>query len=132
MSPMKLQKMLFYTHGWHLATTGKPAIDDAFKVWPWGPVVEPLYHEVKQYGADRISEYIKDADDGRPFVVNPTYAQLYESVDIAWEKYIGIKATRLSAMTHEPGSPWDVAKRQGKTSIPNDMIQDYFVRLARR
>jgi uncharacterized phage-associated protein len=34
MSPMKAQKLLFYTHGWHLATTGEPAIDKNFELPP--------------------------------------------------------------------------------------------------
>ena len=132
MSPMKLQKMLFYTHGWHLATTGIPAIEDHFEVWQWGPVVGNLYHELKHFGASSVTEYLKDRSEDKPFVVNSYYKNLYESVDIAWEKYIGINATRLSAMTHEPGSPWDLARQESRTYIPNNLIQDYFVRLARQ
>lgn len=129
---MKLQKMLFYTHGWHLATTGSPAIDELFEAWQWGPVVGNLYHELKHFGSGAIYEYVKDRNSDKPFVVNDSFRSLYESVDIAWEKYIGINAPRLSAMTHEPGSPWDIAHKEGKTYIPNTSIQDYFVRLARQ
>ncbi|WEA24008.1 Panacea domain-containing protein [Rhizobium binxianense] len=131
-SPMKAQKLLFYTHGWHLATTGRPAIDNNFGVWQFGPVVPEIYHDLKQFGSGPITAYVKNSFEDKPFVVNPANSALYQSLDIAWEKYIGIPAVNLSAMTHEPGSPWDIAKRQGLSIIPNDLIREYFVRSASR
>ncbi|MDR6873534.1 putative phage-associated protein [Bosea sp. BE125] len=132
MSPMKAQKMLFYTHGWHLATTGLPAIDQPFEVWPYGPVVGVIYHDLKGYGGGMVSTYIPEGAGQPPLVVNRNRTDLYQSLDIAWEKYIGIPAVNLSAMTHEPGSPWDIAKSNGLAFIPNEMIRDYFVGLATR
>lgn len=129
-SPMKAQKILFYTHGWHLAITGTPAIDKHFAVWPYGPVVEEIYHDLKRFGSAPISAYVVEPGDEGPLVVNPSDRALYQSIDIAWEKYIGIPAVNLSAMTHEPGSPWDEAKRKGLSMIPDSMIRDYFVRSA--
>ncbi|EPE98632.1 Panacea domain-containing protein [Rhizobium grahamii] len=131
-SPMKAQKLLFYTHGWHLATTGHPAIEHNFDVWQFGPVVPDLYHDLKHFGSGPVSSYVKNPFEDKPFVVNPMKKALYESLDIAWEKYIGIPAVNLSAMTHEVGSPWDVARRQGLSTIPNALIRDYFVRSASR
>ena len=130
MSPMKMQKMLFFTHGWHLATTGMPAIDRPFEVWRYGPVVSEVYQALKGFGSDPITSYIKEPDGKTAFVVNPEFRDIYTSLDIAWEKYVGIPAVNLSAMTHEPGSPWDVARRSGASIIADDLIRGYFVRLA--
>jgi uncharacterized phage-associated protein len=130
-TPMKAQKLLFYTHGWHLATTGLPAINEPFEVWQWGPVVPRVYHDLKKFGGQPVSEYVKDMFADRPYVVNVACKSIYDAVDIAWEKYIGINGMRLSAMTHEPGSPWDIAKRNGENVIRDDLIRDYFVKLAR-
>ena len=136
MSPMKAQKLLFYTHGWHLATTGEPAIDKNFEVWPYGPVVGHIYQSLKSFGSGKITRYIAEyeplSQKEVAFVVNKTCAKLYEALDIAWEKYIGISAVSLSAMTHEPGSPWDTARNRGLTTIPNDLIREYFVGIARQ
>lgn len=129
-SPMKAQKLLFYTHGWHLATTGRPAIDMPFLVWPYGPVVSDVYHDLKKFGSGAVTSYITAPGEDRPYVINPDNKSLYESLDIAWEKYIGIPAVNLSAMTHEPGSPWDIARNRGMSQIPNELIRDYFVRTA--
>jgi hypothetical protein len=73
---------------------------------------------------------VKDLFADKPFVVNDSCKTFYDALDIAWEKYIGISGMRLSAMTHEPGSPWDIAKRQGESIIRDDIIREYFVRLA--
>jgi uncharacterized phage-associated protein len=132
MSPMKIQKMLFFTHGWHLATTGSPAVDQPFEVWQYGPVLSTIYHELKRFGSDPVTEYIKGYLEDKAYVVNSAETNLYRSVDIAWEKYIGIPAVNLSAMTHEPGSPWDIAMKRSLGQIPNDIIRDYFVRTATR
>lgn len=131
MTPMKAQKMLFYTNGWHLATVGTAAISDPFAVWQYGPVVSSLYHDLKHYGGGPITSYLKDYNEDKPFVVNSMCRDLYQSLDIAWEKYIGIDAITLSAMTHEPGGPWDIARKQGRSTIDNDLIREYFVRIAR-
>jgi uncharacterized phage-associated protein len=131
LSPMKLQKLLFYTQGWHLAITGTPAIDRPFSVWTYGPVVDEVYHDLKGYGSAPVSAYVISPGETQPYVVNPSATQLYQALDIAWEKYIGIPAVNLSAMTHEPGSPWERARTMGLPTIPNNMIRDYFIAAAR-
>lgn len=131
MTPMKAQKILFYTNGWHLATTGTAAVANHFEVWTYGPVIPIIYHDLKIFGHNPITSYLKNFGEETPFVVNPSCKQLYESLDIAWEKYIGISAIALSAMTHEPGGPWDIAKSRNESIISNEITKDYFVRLAR-
>lgn len=131
---MKAQKLLFYTHGWHLAVTGQPAIDKPFEVWQYGPVVSSIYHELSRFGGGAITEYIKEYDprDGsyKAFVVNPVHKKFYEVLDLSWEKYIGISAIRLSAMTHEPNSPWDIAHSRHESIIRDSDIREYFVGIA--
>jgi uncharacterized phage-associated protein len=127
MTPMKAQKLLFFTHGWHLATTGLPAIDKAFEAWQYGPVVDQLYHDLKRFGSGRITDYVKDEIDDSPLVISPFYKEFYEVLDIVWEKYIGFDAITLSTMTHYQGTPWSIARAAGSSVISNDLIRDYFV-----
>jgi uncharacterized phage-associated protein len=129
---MKAQKMLFFTHGWHLATTGLPAIDKPFEVWQYGPVVGQIYHDLKAFGSANISQYVKDEGADKAFIVAPINKQLYDALDIAWEKYIGLSAVQLSTLTHYPETPWANAKSNGFSEIPDNMIRDYFVRQARK
>ena len=39
---LKLQKLLFYAHAWHLAIKKAPLFDEDFEAWPWGPVVRDI------------------------------------------------------------------------------------------
>lgn len=49
-SPMKLQKLLYYAHGWHLAVTDRPLLNEFVEAWRWGPVIPSIYHEFKEFG----------------------------------------------------------------------------------
>jgi len=134
MSPMKIQKLMFYLNGWHLAMHGTKAIDVSFEPWKFGPVVPLIYDDLKCFGSANVNRYIPEHDpisgETKPFVVSSSCADFYEVLDIAWEKYIGINAVNLSAMTHAPGSPWDLAIKAGLSEIPEDTTRSYFERLA--
>jgi len=53
-SNLKLQKLVYYAQGLHLAICGEPLFDDAIEAWQYGPVVPTLYHLYKTYGAEGI------------------------------------------------------------------------------
>jgi len=126
-TPMKMQKLLYFLHGWHLAITGHPVIEEKFSAWPYGPVEENLYHMLKNYRGTPITAYLKDGPGEPSFVVANTAEMFYKILDMVWRKYSDFSALQLSAMTHEQGTPWDMVYNHGTSPyIPNDMIQDYF------
>src|SRR5437870_3577302 len=55
LNPMKIQKLVYYAHGWNLALDGQPLIDEAVEAWTYGPVIPSLYHEFKKYGGGPIT-----------------------------------------------------------------------------
>lgn len=135
LNPMKIQKLIYLAHGWNLATSDKALIKEHFKAWRYGPVVPTLYNEFKKYGASAITEpaggtYEPDISD---------YADESSAVDAAgsmaaiWRTYADFSGIKLSALTHEEGSPWhrviteppDVPNK----TIPNEYIREYFVNL---
>jgi uncharacterized phage-associated protein len=54
LSNLKLQKLLYYAQGIHLAYNGTPLFKDIIKAWNYGPVVPGLYKSYKKYGAGAI------------------------------------------------------------------------------
>jgi uncharacterized phage-associated protein len=134
-TPMKLQKLLWFLNGWHLAMFGKPAVAEPFEVWRYGPVISSLYQQTKKFGGGPVTEYLKTFDEKSgshlAFVPSDADKEFSEALDVAWEKYIGFNATALSSLTHSAETPWSVAKKNGVEVIDNELIQRYFVGLAR-
>jgi uncharacterized phage-associated protein len=132
---MKVQKLVWFLNGWHLAITGEPSIIQPFEAWQYGPVVSSIYHGLKKFGGSPVTDYIKEYDPATStftaYVPSSEDKKFAEILDLTWEKYIGIDAIGLSAMTHVPGSPWFVARQHGQSNIDNTLIKNYFVGLAR-
>lgn len=54
MTNMKLQKMLYYQQGFHLAYFGTPLFNEDIEAWMYGPVVPSIYEEYKSNGRNGI------------------------------------------------------------------------------
>ena len=53
-SPLKLQKLVYYAQGFSLALRGEPLFAEAIKAWDHGPIVPTVYHRYKEYGGGPI------------------------------------------------------------------------------
>lgn len=145
LSPMKLQKLVYFAHGWFLGLSDEPLIDEQVEAWPYGPVIPSLYHEFKRFGNEPITEPASelDFDDSLPggcafrtpsIEDNPAGNLKYtrEFLKRVWDIYGVYTATQLSNLTHEPGTPWDQLLRRynghlpKSTDIPQETIRDYF------
>lgn len=131
-TPMKLQKFVYFAHGWHLALKNEPLCSEAVQAWEWGPVFPDLYHEIKRWGNGPVQSRVQVFDlDGPSFLNTPdipesdTYVRgLCQRI---WDVYGGMSAVALSVLTHQPGAPWGGAPRG--QAIPNSRIKQYFVGL---
>ena len=54
MSNMKLQKMLYYQQGYHLALFDEPLFEEDLEAWMYGPVVPVVYEHYKMNGSKGI------------------------------------------------------------------------------
>ncbi|MDX6750452.1 DUF4065 domain-containing protein [Geminicoccaceae bacterium 1502E] len=138
---MKLQKLLFYAHAWHLAIHNRPLFEEDFEAWPWGPVVRNVYYETKKYGRNRITSPIHDlkiVDDHGGFDVKfyaPTIpdsaAGVRDFLRAVWDAHKNFTGIQLSNATHAPGEPWTIVRDRygslgGKPTIPNELIAAVF------
>jgi uncharacterized phage-associated protein len=69
LTPMKLQKLVYFAHGWHLALKDQPPIDEEIQAWEYGPVIERLYKSLRHYGNTQITEPIRRLK-AKPGLVN--------------------------------------------------------------
>ena len=147
LTPMKLQKLVYFAHGWHLGLWSKPLIDEKIEAWQYGPVIRTLYREFKEFGNNAIARKAKNVryDDGQVVEYEPDIGESNEHdvvadlLDRIWEIYGDYTPIQLSNLTHEDGTPWDqVAASFGNDlprrmiHIPNELIQTYFESLAQQ
>lgn len=133
-SPMKLQKLVYFAHGWHLAYTGLPLIPEQIEAWDYGPVIDTLYHDLKGFGNDEITRPLMEAEwneNGFSTVVpNVKDTNLRTFLNNVIGVYGSLSAIQLSNMTHMPGTPWrqlkDALPFERGLTIPNDLIRQYF------
>ena len=127
-SPMKMQKLVYLAHGWNLAINDGPLIDEHFEAWPYGPVEEDLYHIFKQFRNYPITKYATSwvGNESKAFIVPPANESFYQIFDRVVEKYGHFTALQLSALTHQPGTPWSITRERRWPEIPNELIRDHF------
>ena len=111
---VKVQKLLYYAQGYHLAIHREPLFDDEIQAWQYGPVVPSVYR------ADRYGQ-------SSPIPAVALDDRQMASVQMATGRFGGLFATELIAMTHAE-APWIDAKRQGGLNTPLDQesIGKYF------
>src|SRR6185437_3205902 len=149
-SPMKLQKLIYFAHGWHLALekNGHPLLAENEQAWEYGPVLPSVYHEFKDFGDQPITRKATEVEfnEDRGLVlyepaIDQEAAKFADDIEFPkavlnriWNVYSPHPAVQLSEMTHEEGSPWwqvrSEAKRRfrGKIprglNIPNELIRN--------
>lgn len=121
---MQLQKLVFIAHGFYIAVTGDPLIEEAVKAWQWGPVIPPLYNKLKHYGGGAIATRIPNVPE------LPKGSREFQLVRAVWDGYKHFTAAQLSGITHNPGTPWTVTwAAHPFGEIPNDLIADHYKQL---
>lgn len=122
---LKLQKLLYYAQGHHLAAFGTPLFSDPIQAWSHGPVVEDVYHWVKTFGSGNIT--LAPDDD---FAWGQVDEQTSQFLVRVWNTYGPIATWRLRNMTHEAG-PWrrHFVPDERYIVIPQDEIRSYFASL---
>ena len=139
-SPMKLQKLVYISHGWYLALYDEYLIDDEYaEAWQYGPVYPSLYHEFKHFGWKPVTTLATDIDedfDISPPEIDPDDERTIRLLRRIWKVYGGYTGKQLSSMTHSPGTPWHKAyEKDGNRRNPHideDDIKNHYLELYRQ
>ncbi|NIM15131.1 MAG: DUF4065 domain-containing protein [Candidatus Aminicenantes bacterium] len=115
-SNLKLQKLVYYAQGFHLAIYDNPLFDEPIVKWEHGPVVESLYHEYKKYGPNAIPV--------PGFVDTSIFSdEQKELLNEVFEVYGQFSAWKLRCMSHEE-PPWKQAPLKGVIDL--ELMKKYF------
>lgn len=138
LSPMKLQKLVYYAHAWFMAFTDKALIKEEIQAWKFGPVIPDIYHEFKEHGNSNITSLATELnfENSKLELITPVVDEDDEDVNAiineVWRAYKELTPIQLSNATHANGSPWEVvASSYGSElpkniEIPNSLIKDIF------
>jgi len=55
LTPMKLIKLVYIAHGWHLGLKNESLIDEGVQAWKYGPVIKSVYDEFKGYKNGQVN-----------------------------------------------------------------------------
>lgn len=138
LTPLQVIKLVYIAHGYSLALSGRPMVDEAVEAWRYGPVVPSVYHRAKKYGGGPITQLLysgagigdPNANDSAFEHIPPRDRAVLDSVLEAYGKFAG---PELISMTHGEGSPWlrysrpRVADRQ----IPDNAIKEHYLEVIR-
>ncbi|MCU5081167.1 DUF4065 domain-containing protein [Bacillus cereus] len=117
-SPLKLQKLMYYAQGWTFAYTGLNLYKDDFQAWVHGPVIPDLYAKYKEYGSRRIDENFGMKIES----LKLTFEQL-QILHWVWNQYSKFEAKFLEDLTHME-SPW----RNTRGDLPNNQGCNWIIR----
>ncbi|MBY0213847.1 MULTISPECIES: Panacea domain-containing protein [Priestia] len=120
-TPLKLQKLVYYAQGWYMAIEKKPLFDDDLKAWDHGPVVPELYQDYKKYGylTIPVESFYNNKKNGKE-IFTEKQLEILESV---WESYGEYDGKFLEEMTHQE-DPWLYTNKN--QTIEKNVIKKYF------
>ena len=110
MTSMRLQKLLYYAHGCHLATHGVPLFSDKIEAWSNGPVVRAVFAEHRRWRTLRHPW----PGPGRAIGADALDAHESETLEVVQQALAGFSADDLVACTHQE-APW----REARTGLPD-------------
>lgn len=117
LSNLKLQKLLYYMQGFHLAFFDEPFFNESIEAWTYGPVVPVVFQEFKKYKKDSINPDNYHDD----LVLTDDEQQMF---DMVYSEYNRYSAVALMNMTHTEG-PW---KNHGIGDvITNEELRAFFL-----
>lgn len=112
-SPLKMQKLVYYAYAWHLAHTKEKLFSEHIEAWANGPVVPSLYRELKVYGFSPIDPEKYAGVSSRKNVENIVHKfsdRTRKILDDVYEKYQTMTAFELVVLTHQE-KPWREARK---------------------
>ena len=122
-SPMKLQKLLYFTYKHYLQSTGgTPLFAERFEVWKYGPVLPTVYSEFKHFGAKKIKDY-SYSRDGRVWGADESSSMFISSaLNFVWQKYKSYDGIELSSFTHKEDTAWALAYKASSLFLDDNNI----------
>ena len=126
-SPMALQKIVYFCHVWALIELGQPLVRHSFEAWEHGPVLQYLYREFKRFGAGAVRGRAQRVNRVTGTAEVVTYEFDATTLDLLTRVvaiYGRLSAAVLRDLAHAPGGPWDKVWHHGGKINPGMRIDN--------
>lgn len=133
-TPLALQKMLYYAQGISLATLGRELFPEDCQAWVHGPVYSQVYDLFRDYKFNPIDDTYFPMLSGRSADLTDEERHV---LDLVLETFGLYSGKVLERMTHEE-APWKEARKgylgdeRSQVIISKADIQSYFTEIAAR
>ena len=127
LTPLQLNKLIYFSHGWMLGLYDKPLITEQVEAWKYGPVIPSIYYLFKNNGREPIN-FIEYFD----YPYANLNAQEIDIIRQVIDAYGDLSGEKLIELTHEKGTPWSKYYNGSNENviIPNKAIKKYFKSLS--
>lgn len=137
---LKIQKLLYFAQGHHLTKFNIPLFEDDFCAWRYGPVVDRVYHQLKNFGSDVIETKIQDhtitLQSSMPWAgtaaIEDDDLQTLNFLEEFWPLYSPINPWGLVNIANRDNGPWrkiaDAISTWESNSkiVPKELIKLHF------
>lgn len=126
LSPMKMQKILYFTNSDFLISTGEPLFHQLFEAWDYGPVNPSIYKEFKKFKDRPIRGRAQAFDPIKADTYIPLAnlsAELELSLRQSYDFYKRFSAIALSDLSHSKAGAW----RQARSLFANGLNSDRLI-----
>lgn len=125
-TPMKLQKLMFFTACLYQRHTRRRLLTESFQPWKSGPACGAVYGEFASFDGNPIAEYAKDAIGDAYAADERSSPELKQAIDTVWDHMKHLPAVTLARITVLPESAWSKAVERKNCFISNaDMAEDH-------
>jgi uncharacterized phage-associated protein len=132
-TPLKLQKLIYFAHGHSLRTRGHELVFNSFLAWDHGPVVQVAYKQfsdLRHRKIDRRARWKNFATSNFEIACAQLSVEEMTCLSDAMSIYGPVDAYTLSKMSHAPNGPWSIVRsapgRYPDRLISKELIAQYF------
>jgi uncharacterized phage-associated protein len=137
-SNLKLQRLLYAAHGWHLAINGTPLLSCGIFADEYGPISKIVYDRLINYGDKLIKIYLPDIiyadDEFRQYIEMVKDPFVEALINRIIEVYGKLSVEQLSNWAHASNSPYTIMANNDivLATIPDALIKKYFKSMANK
>lgn len=106
---LSLQKVVYFCHVWSLIELDRPLLRHNFEAWKYGPVIQYLYRDFRDFDRSPISARSMSLDPltGKYIVVNYDFdSETQALLSRVANFYTQLSASELVRLSHVTDGPW--------------------------